>query len=549
MPTEIKYGVVVDNNDIHQTGKIRILLIGEDIPSTYRSKSINELKNLLYNLDVAGNYVPWQKSTLTKKADPYLADAFLPKSISIIPDEGQLVKIITYPEANYKEYIGPHITSLDNQKEGYVNAVNAFKTTNKTDLITKGFTNKVSDVSFYGTNSQLILSDKELFLRTNSQENNGKKKNPKLSLFQQSTFNKTYSVVDKKSTTIQTPDTILTHILNVKVVKKQRDILNEKTVIATLQLLSVINFKNRDGKIGVTTSSYNAKNDYGSDIELEFIMSTDDMVEVSNFIIQLNQSLLKRSVPQLLNQSQVGDVLQSTTTTPTYDLIVNDYRQMTANHVVITDRKAVDVISLVVTMDKNQINYPLTTDTLTRLGVSQSYSTTNVKFYAKEMKNLSLINDLTTKYQNNFKVESNILNVTPKIVDTIESDVTLDGDIDSYSVIGSKKIILASTQITPNLISNKPTQYGLTQKELTNLIDPKALNTFSSVRGERLIEVINQLIDLFLQHGHSTGVTVKNSMEEDTRNKLVKIKEELSKKVNPDLSGGTNLLNQYIRIN
>lgn len=549
MSTEIKYGVVIDNNDIHQTGKIRILLVGEDLPSNYRTKGISELKIILANLDVTGNHTPWQKSTVTKVADPYLADAFLPKCFSLIPHEGQLVKIIVYPEANYKEYLGPHITSLENQSEGYVNAINSFKTTNKTDIITKGYSNKITDVGLYGNNSQLILGDKELFLRTNFQEFNGKKKNSSLSFFQQSTFNKTYSVEKKKVSRIETPDTLLTHIVNVNVTKKNRVVLNEKTVVATIQLRSVINYKNKNGKIGVTTTSYDPKADYGSDIELEFVMKTDNVVDISNFIIELQQSLLKKNVPQLLVQKEVDGVLLSTINTPTYDLVITDFRSMTANHTVIIDRKSVDVISLVVVIDKNQPVYGLNAATLTTLGVDVSYSTVNPKYYAKEMKNLGLINDLTIKYQNNFKIESNIFNVNPRIVSSEESIITLDGDIDSYTVMGSKKILLTSTQVTPNLISDKPTQYGLTQKELHDLTDPKALNTFSSVRGERLIEMIKQLIDLFLQHGHSTGVTVKNSMEDDTRNKLVKIKEELSKRVNADLSGGPNVLNQFIRIN
>lgn len=549
MPAEIKYGVVIDNKDIHETGMIRVLTLEQDLPATYRSKSIIELKTILFNLDNAGNYTPWQKSTKFKVADPYLADAFLPKQINIIPQEGQLVKLMLFNEANNKEYVGPHITSLENQNENYVNAINSFKVTSNRNLISKGYVNKVSDYGLYGSNSQLILSDKELFLRTNAQSYDSKRKDTNMAIFQQSSFDTSLILDNKTITSIETPEILISHIVDVQVVKKYRDILNEKTIVATIKVSSVLNYHNSKGKIGVTDRTYSPTIDYNPNLELVFELTTDNANDVNSYVTDLKIALLNKKISELLNLVYVDGLLQTTVVLPTYQVVITDYRTMTQNYTEILNRSEVDVLGLIVKINTNQVTYVISDDSLQLLGIPLTTKIKNPVFYNKEATNLVLINSFISKYRNNYNVETVLFKTNPKIVETVTSEYNRIKQQDSYTLSGSKKILLVSTEITPNLISDNPANYGLTQKELNNLVDPRLLNTFSSVRGEKIIDVLNLLIDLFISHGHSTGVTIKDSLEDDTRNKLIKVKEELTKKVNPDLSGGTNLLNQYIRIN
>lgn len=549
MSTEIKHAVVIDNKDIYQTGKIRVLLLDSDIASEYRTKNIAELKNLLFNLDAKGNYKPWQKSTLSKSADPYLAEPFLPKQINLIPEEGQLVKIVTYSDGNFKEYIGPQISSLENQKENYVNSLSEFRNVTKKDLITNGYVNKVSDFGIYGNNSQLIFGDKEMFFRTNFQDFNGKKKNIEQTIFQQSTFNSTLNSEKKITTTIEEPEKVISHLLDVFILKKVRTVANEKTITASIKLVNILHHKNNNGRLGVTNKTFEPNNQYMDGHEdLDFTLQTDDANDVSKFIDELRSGLVNKKLEMLATLTDTIDGIKTTINTDSYSVEIKDSRMMTQNHVVITDRKEVELFGFVIRVRNTQL-FETTAEALEILGISDQYLKTNPKFYAKEKNNLIHLNTIINRYANNNKVEGKFTNDNPKAITKETSKINFEDKKDTFTVTASKKLLFLSTQVTPNLISSNPSQYGFTQQELVDLIDPKKLNTFSSVRGERLIEMMITLINLFLQHGHSTGNTVKNSLEDDTRNKLIAMKEELTKKVNTDLTGGPNLLNPYIRIN
>jgi hypothetical protein len=547
MPAEIKYGIVVDNKDITETGKIRVLLMEQDVPASFRSKSIVELKKFLANADAVGNYIPWSKSSSTKSADPYLTEPFLPKQINLIPEEGQLVKVMIYEEAQYREYVGPAISSLENQKENYVNSLNAFKYNTKKDLIKTGYVTRVQDFSLYGNNSQLILSDKEVFLRTNHQTTTGtKQKNSNLSLLQQSTFNTTLTVEKKKRNVVQEPDKLISHLLEITVHKKFRSFLNEPTLIATLQLKSALDLLNNNGKRGLLNKSYSPKAAYeDAPVELEFQIQTDDIASINSFIEEIKQGLLDKKISQLANTS--GGVTELDT--PNGKITITDNRTMTRTFTEITDRKEVDVISFIVRSKPGQSLYTVNEDTLTGLGVVAGFKETNPTFYRKELTNLSGINEIINKFNLNTTIESKLMQEGPRTVEVDDNNFTVDQRKDSFSVQASNKILMLSTQVTPNLISSNPSQYGLTQQELTNLVDPSQLKTYSLVRGELMVQTLLRLVDLFLAHGHSLMNTTKNSLEEETRAELIKLKEELTKKVNPDLSGGPKVLNQYIRVN
>lgn len=351
--TNIKYGIVVDNNDIYDSGKIRVLELEKDLPSGYRAKNITELKTILSNLDVKGNHVPWQKGSNVKTSDPFLADPFLPKNINPIPEVGQLVKIILYDNAIYKEYVGPYISDLENINEGYINSLNSYKITNKKNLIDKGYVNKVKDYGLHGKNSQLLLSDKEFLLRTNHQDYQTKRKNSKLAMIQQSTYNNTMLLDRKVVNELVEPEKLITHLLEVTIEKKIRTVLNEKTIIGNINLISVINHVNQNGKIGLTSKTYSPTKEYTDGLlEISFEIKTDDTYDIIKFIDELKNGLLNKRLPQLATLIEADNSLQTTLVEKTYEVLITDHRKMTLNHSVITDRKEVDVLSLVIRMER-----------------------------------------------------------------------------------------------------------------------------------------------------------------------------------------------------
>jgi hypothetical protein len=468
----------------------------------------------------------------------------------LIPEEGQLVKVVIYGEAMYREYIGPHISSLENEKEGYVNTLSSHKFNYHKDLIKNGYVNSIEDFGILHNNSQVVLADKELFLRTNAQEYSGKKKNQKMALYQQSTFNTTLTVETTKKKVVQEPEKIISHLLEISVNKKFREFISERTIHANIKLVSLLDHKNQNGKLGVTNNTYNSANPYNDgEIELEYDIVTDDVSEIEKVIDQLKLNILDRKISDLATLTQNGVVYTTTVTTPGADITITDRRTMTRAHAEISDRKEVEVISFVIRFSPDQKLFETSTQALELLGVSAGFMQTNPKFYAKERGNLEGFNNLINRYFGNNTIESKLMNESPTVVETEQTNPKFDTKKDSYNIQASDKILMLSTQVTPNVISNDPKEYGLTQKQISELVDPTKAQTYSTIRGELLLSMMIKLIDLFLAHGHSTGNTVKDSLEQDTRNELSKMKEQLLVKVNPDLSGGPDILNQYIRLN
>jgi hypothetical protein len=104
--------------------------------------------------------------------------------------------------------------------------------------------------------------------------------------------------------------------------------------------------------------------------------------------------------------------------------------------------------------------------------------------------------------------------------------------------MSAKKIILG-----PYNADIKLKEYGLNENEIFNLLNA----SHPTIKGDIMVQLLITLIDLMISHGHSTGDTVKGSLDEDSRKKLEEIKNLLTTKTNKDYSGGPDILNQNVR--
>ncbi len=79
-------------------------------------------------------------------------------------------------------------------------------------------------------------------------------------------------------------------------------------------------------------------------------------------------------------------------------------------------------------------------------------------------------------------------------------------------------------------------EYELTQEDYIKRIEP---STFSTVRGENLLEVLRKIIDVILTHRHNPLMPIVNQFDYQDGNEL----KELYKTLENDI------LNKSIRIN
>ena len=133
--------------------------------------------------------------------------------------------------------------------------------------------------------------------------------------------------------------------------------------------------------------------------------------------------------------------------------------------------------------------------------------------------------------------------VTSKKVDTITKKVSFidDSPEQTFGSIVSDKIYFLSSDLGTNESSNPVpfinlNEYELTQEDYITRIEP---STFSTVRGENLLEVLRKMIDVILTHRHNPLMPIVNQSDYQDGNEL----KELYKTLENDI------LNKSIRIN
>jgi hypothetical protein len=133
--------------------------------------------------------------------------------------------------------------------------------------------------------------------------------------------------------------------------------------------------------------------------------------------------------------------------------------------------------------------------------------------------------------------------VEVKSVDIIDDVIKVDPNSpeQTFGAVMADKFYLLSTDLGTNE-SNSPVPftdlngYELTQEDYIKKIGP---STFSTVRGENLLKLLNKIIEVIFTHRHNPLMPIVNQYDYDHGNEL----KELFKTIENDI------LNKSIRIN
>jgi hypothetical protein len=130
-----------------------------------------------------------------------------------------------------------------------------------------------------------------------------------------------------------------------------------------------------------------------------------------------------------------------------------------------------------------------------------------------------------------------------KEVESIEKQIKIDKNSaeQTFSTIISDKLFLLSTDLNENesntpIIFDDLDKYEITQREYIEQIDPK---TFSTVRGENLLRLLEKMIEVIFTHRHNPLMPISGQFDYGSGNEL----KELYKTIENDI------LNKSIRIN
>jgi hypothetical protein len=514
----IDIGICVDNNDPKGMGRIRCIRYSEYVAE--KEKAL-------------GNVEPWSGKDL------FLTNPFLPTNINFIPEIGQAVKIINYNTDNLnvnQEYIaGPFTTMFDFNSQTFSQQVdnttygNANKKRddivdskgNYIDKRTEGSFATKTDYGIYGKyGSDIIFSENGLQLRggkllskgASSPTNRrklltypvmGKRPSASLSLKK---FPKKMELVEKVKNKVETEvkdikyiieyqidkltDTTKIEFFLYKILKTQGQVtktsfFNENTPLP----LSVLKLINTDNSQITPTFTIDVNED-----NIDFIHS-----EITNIFYSIIDEGLKgllRTFGELFSQLSNSDLPNEGEDFPLFFRPSVKFLEMTP----LTPTEKIN---------KENILSKVRVFTLgPKSGLIWSQTQLSAPTKRQKIKNL--------------------------VLKTIESSPE-----QTFASLRSDKLFLLSTDTNEagkSINFNNLNKYEYTQEDYIRNIEP---NTFSTVRGENLIKILQSIILVLVNHEHNvTGPFVDNSEFEE----FVQLKELLKTLEN-------DILNKSIRIN
>lgn len=510
----IDIGICIDNIDPKGLGRIRTVRY-----SDYVSQKEKALE-----------YDAWDKN------DPFIANPFLPTNINFIPEIGQAVKLINYnPEKSNLnvEYIaGPFTTSFDFNGQTFSQQISetTYGNANKKrdDIIdkndsyidkkTEGAFAKKTDFAVYGKyGSDVLFTENGLQLRggklisKSATSGAGRKKLV------------TYPIMGKKSAN-----------LYLKKFPKKLTLqeINDEEIISEIKDIKYLIEYEIDSLSGPTKINF---------FVYKILKNTGNLTKTNSF----NENTeLPQTVIKLINTD-------NTSTTPTLVIDIEDVNFISSeiNEIFYTliDKGFNGLIKDFSNLQQqfSEVNLPTLSDDFplyfrpTKKFVTHTTNTENEKI----LKN----NILSNVRVHNVGPRSGLIwsqtELTPPLRKNKKITKVLKLEENSpeqtFSALKSDKIYFLSTDTneTEKTVSfPELDKYELSQEDYIMKIDP---NTYSTVRGENLLRLLLQIIDVLFKHEHNLIGPMVQSSEFSEYVKLI----DLLKSVENDL------LNKSIRIN
>lgn len=473
----IDIAICVDNNDPKGMGRIRCVRY-----SDYVSEK-----------EGAYNYNKWSE------IDPFIALPFLPININFIPEIGQAIKIINYDtdkETINQEYIsGPFTTSFNFNKQ---------KFTNQLENTTYGSTYKPTPNIINDNGEFINKKSNNFFVKNSDFAIYGKFGND--ILFTNNGLNLRAGKLD--SFIIKNKNELITPILSENIAK-----LHLKKFENTLELTNI-----------VTNNTITESTILNYIIEYD-VNSLDNPTKINFYIYKINKNdeIFKTDIFNL--NSELNENC----------LLINN------EPITIDIENANDIVSLIRNKLFNLYDIGLPNNQI--LDLTPFYFRPSKNFLNLTTNNIALKNDILNNVKllrigpNNGLIWSKN-NTTPNtfINKTIDYKLKVTNkNPQTFSSLTSDKIFLLSNKTNNNLINfNNLNSYEYSQEDYLKIID---VNSYSLIRGEKLIEILNAMLKVLFNHRHNlTKPMVKigydeydslveliKTMENDILNKSIKI--------------------------
>lgn len=510
----IVFGICADNNDPWGVGRIRVVIDDKIMPPLRTAINVQEYLAKVDAINAAASqehsYKPWELGVNGRSPDPYVVEPFLPKHINIIPKIGESVKLIYYAagdSVSQREYIAPHTSNYDKLNFDSIESARSFSKRStyqptRNNLRINGLVVDPTDIALTGRkNSEILLPDEEVIIRAGYQNMPEKLKNNRNALVQASHYPQRKLVTTESVTEDMSQVVKIDYMIDIYT--NIYDKILDPFYIAT----DILVYK---APANIDTKNYGSTTDYltntGGNAEFQVRVKSDNSDNIVTFINDFLKNL--DSNKMLLNISTAW---------------VNQPEK--------NPKVAYWTVDLRSSEDTDLTSYPLS---LYQVRQSPNNVTSIPEVSA-------VASGITSELRPMSKRPSKKLTQTEQ--DVTKGDPTFD---ESVIIAGADKVFLLSW-FNAQSIQNKIGKYGFPQEEVYLTLQK---NTQAMVKGDELLKLIMDVLDLMLNHGHATGVDPIGSLNKDAVSKIIQIKEKyaLMNPVNKDLGGGASILNQYLRL-
>lgn len=546
---EFVLGICFDNQDPLNHGRIRVAPY--DAYKGYLT--VTDIQNAIKNKNPNSNsYTEWSYVvTGGKFIDEFLAQPFLPSNINTIPKPGQLVRLVKTKDGLL--YIGP-VTN----DPIFLYSTYREQSVREKSNIPDDIANNLNDAIISGfDNEQIALGNNRVLIRLDHIGNKTRK--TQYPIFQISKYKKALTYKQKKETKTIKKDVFLDFFVELIFEYERKNALTDKNIKCTVSLYDTLEtIQDKKGKKGLTRKQYNKLSDYTSGVvrnqytvrhTLQF--NSVDLIEkaIEDIISSYKEKKIKYYNPDLVGTQEIksdGSVIS----------LVN--RVQTKPNSGGANNEATDTIAslnnfVVRIVPSNRDKYTAPTPQLqNELGIprTQPADTASLEYarFDEFNKLISKIKKYSTdRFMGNQELQAPVTETKTTTEETSENkDVTAQ-------VMYADKFLFLSSINSPNYLDNPKEGMSMetVAKFLSALTDDGKRNyqTYGWVRGEKLLEMVNRLINIVLTHGHSVG-QVQDSINNDARKLLTDLQGELTQEINGNnLNQPTSIINHNLRIN
>ncbi len=434
----------------------------------------------------------------------------------------------------------------------------------KIPLISSDISNSVNDAVFSGyNNEQLSLGNNRILLRLDHLSNRSRKKT--YPIFQISKFTKTINYSVKDVTETVKPDVFLDYIVEITFDYKRKDDFNSKNIVCSINLyntLEIVTSKQSNQSTvvrGLMKKDYNRFQDYTSGLNynqytvshtLEFndIESMDKAIE--DIISSYKTKKIKYYNPQLVGTQKIETAANTIVLS---NRIPSKANNSGANHD--TPDEVADLKNFVIRINptsrdlytnpsadlQNKLNIPAT----------QPVDTTSLNYIRFNEFN-NFIRKIK-KYNNERFLGDQELQ-TPITTTSKKTQQNLNDKEVTVNVNYSDKFLFLSSINSVDYLENA--REGMSNetvsKFLSNLtVDDsgRSYQTYGFIRGEKVLELLDQILSIFLSHGHSIGQS-EGSLSKNAVELIKNLRGDIAQEINGNTTNSTTkIINHNLRLN